>query len=336
MSDLTKRMIIAAAAAAVLIGGSVAALALTDDDDDGDSGRSLAAIAGELDEAIDLEDVVEELIDRIMSGTGSDDGPAGRLPDLLEQLFEQGLEDRPGTLSELFEGFLDDLGRDLAPAEPLVPPEAAPLDPGEAPPRPAPDPVPVPGHEDDAFGFEFGPRDRPFGRFFPFGGRFDGDGPFLLPDSDLRDLLREFFGDGRFTPNERGELRRLLPEGFDPRGFAFPLPDGGFFVPSDPGFAAPFGDLPLERFFADGRLTPDEARELQRLFEDRFPGGTFEFRVAPEPSDAPDALFDRLGELPLREFLEDGVLTPREQAALESALDRWLEQLFGRFGAPAP
>lgn len=308
MSETTKRILIAAVAAAVLIAGSVAAIAVVDDggdDDDDEKGRPLFALIDELDEEFEAGEV-------------------------LEQLFERFLEEqRSGDLSGRVLDMLDTLRGDLVPPSP--PPEVAPLPEPEDPPRRDDRPRDdrprddrrrhEPGEPFEGFGFRFGPG---------------GEIPFL-EDSPLD----EFLEDGHLTLEEREELQAWFRHrfgevfGFEIPGDGFAFPPEGLVPPEDP-VEPPFDDLPLDEFLEDGRISPDEARELERLFRERF-HGVFRFEFVPPETDRPqsqlpDALLEGLRDLPFREFLADGELSPEEREILREALNAWLDRVFERFG----
>lgn len=327
MTEMTKRLIIAAVAATLAIAGSVAVMALVDDSDDDD--RGLSALTEDIDDDRDGadQDVLLDMMERFFTDEG-----AAELPELL---FD----------------FLDELGDDLLPPSrdgirgPDTPPgqrdrdqtpQGDALPPGFG--RPfrgdGPDALPFEG-----FGFRFDPDgDAPFG--FPFfeGSPFDGllEGGQLSPD-EARALQEWFF-------QQFGALED---------GFAFGLPDFSLGDPDekkepkpdkppkdkateDREFALPFGDGRLDEFLEDGRISPEEARELERLFRESFGGGIFRFQFVPPETDRlnrglPDGLLESLGDLPFREFFSDGELTPREREALREALNDWLDRIFERF-----
>lgn len=325
MTDLTKRIIIAAVAAAVLIAGSVAAIALIDDDDDEREGP-LVALAEEIEDRLEDGGLLEGLIDRLL---GEGDGPSGELFEEFLRRFGEGGDG--GLPDRLFE-FFGDLRDDLEPAQPHAAPEP------QAPPHDERDHDrprrgrPFRDQDRAPFdGFRFGPGDGPF--FFPFG----GDGLFGGEQFD------RFLEDGVITPEEAEELRNLLREMFgEGYGFGFGYgPGEPFLFPAEPfgdrdvpGFIAPFGDLPLDEFLADGRISPDEARELERLFRESVPGGVFRFEFVPPVTDRaqviPDVFLEGLTMLPFREFLADGELSPEERELLRAAVNEWLDGLFAR------
>ena len=346
MTETTKKIIIAVAVAAVSIAGTLAAVALIDDDDGHE--QRVTAPAEEAEEPLDRENLLGDLFDRFRD----EDGIAG-VEELLEELFggladggegEGALGDR---LRELFEALRDDL-------RPLQPEDADPPQPfGDALPDPdAPRDVPRPFRDGgDAFPFEgfgfrfgpdeggfrfFGPGDEGFGFFDPGEGFFEFFGERGAPFGDGR-----FFGDGELGPREREQLERWLQEFFanGEFGFGFGLPGQPFVVPGvpfgqpgSPGFVPPLGDLPLGEFLEDGVITPDEARELERLFRERAAGDGFGFEVFPPQTDraplVPELFLDGLRALPFREFFADGELTLREREALRQALNEWLTGVF--------
>jgi hypothetical protein len=317
MSENTRKLLIAAVAAVVLIGGSVAAIALTDDSDDDDRDRPFLALAEEFEGGFEGDELLEQFIERFLEG-----GDRGALSDRLRDLF-------------------GDLRGDLRPPERERPrePEVAPLpEPerdqrrrDEAPRRRArpfredrDQAAPFRGDRFDGFGFEFGP-----GGGLPF-------------DLFKGSPLEEFLEDGRITPEERAELERWFAESLGAGGFGFEFRlddlDRGFVFPEGPGFGLPFGELPFRDFLEDGRISPDEATELDRLLRELFPEGVFDFELAPPATDRPlralpDALREGLADLPFREFLADGELTPREREALRRALNELIDRLFARFDA---
>ena len=142
--------------------------------------------------------------------------------------------------------------------------------------------------------------------------------------------------------DELGEHDRTPGDRDGPEAFEFPFPR---IFP---------GESPLDEFLEDGRITPEEAEELRRWFEELFggegfgfgfglepgqvpPGRGFRFDFAPPQTDRrpglPDVLLEGLAQLPLREFLADGELTPEEREALRGALNEWLDGLFARIDA---
>lgn len=305
MTETTKRIIIAAVAAAVLIAGSVAVIALVDDgDDDDERERPLFALIDELDEEVEAGEFLEQLFEELFARE--------RGADLAEGLFD----------------LLDTLRDDLRPP-PVPQPEVAPLP--EEPPRPA-------APDDDRPERDRDRREHRHDRELPPPGEgFEGFGlPFLegFP-------LDDFLDDGHLSPEERAELEAFLRHRLD-EIFDFDRFDEPFAFPPDvpPAFPdAPFGDLPLDEFLEDGRISPDEARELERLFRDRF-HGVFRFEFVPPEidrppaPDLPDALLEGLRDIPFREFLADGELSPEEQEIVRNALNEWLDRVFERLGAP--
>jgi hypothetical protein len=324
MTDLSKRILIAAVVAVVLVAGSVTAIALIDDDDDRRDGP-LIALAEEIEERLDdregIGGVVEEFLDRLLDE--GDDAPRGILEELLRRF---GRGERDGELRDRVFEFFGDLREDLEPAEPFAAPapEEPPV-PAPGPDRPRRDRRPFRGEERapfEGFGFRFDPGGEQF--VFPFG---DGD------------LFAPFLEDGVITPEEAEELRNRLREMFGGAfGFGFGpaepfiLPGFPFGDPEQPRFGAPFGDLPLDEFLADGHISPDEARELERLFRDSVPGGVFRFEFVPPVTDqvVPDVFLEGLAMLPFREFLADGELSGEERDLLRAAVNEWLEGLFAR------
>ena len=346
MTETTKRMLIAGIAAAVLIGGSVTAIALSDSDDDRDS---VVAAAG-FDDRGDDEGLLGELFERFGDGDGRPE-----LGGLLDEIFRglAGLEE--GELRDRLRDFFGSLRDDLMP---LVPEgEAAPAPPfGEgAPEGDRHRDVPRRFDRDDdqalpfeGFGFHFGPGEEGFRFFGPgedgFGFRF-GPGEegfeFFGPGEGFR-----FFGEGELDEKERDKLRKELEKAFDEFfgngqfGFGFGFPGQPFVVPGIPfdgpgsfEFFAPFGELPLDEFLSDGRITPDEARELERLYREGLGDRVPEF--GPPLTDRapalPEGLFEALRALPFREFFADGELTPREREVLRDGLNTWLDGIFERF-----
>lgn len=172
----------------------------------------------------------------------------------------------------------------------------------------------------------------------------------IAPDrDDFRPREREPFDEpGNKAPKEKapkdkapkGKAPKDGRDDFDPDGPTDRRPFGGFAFPDGRDFpffgqGFPFGAEPFGDFFADGRLSPEEARELEPLFQEGFAGDIFRFEVAPPETDRippglPDALLEGLGALPFREFFADGELTPREREALCQGLNEWLDSLFER------
>ena len=144
------------------------------------------------------------------------------------------------------------------------------------------------------------------------------------------------------APKDRPK-RNKAPEGPD-RGFPFggePFGDFDFRFEQDGEFPFGFpffGDSPLGDFLEDGRISPEEARQLERFFRDGFAGDVFRFDIVPPGTDRPppflpDGLLEGLDAIPFREFFADGEVTPREREALRQALDEWLNGLLERFDA---
>jgi hypothetical protein len=322
MTETTKRILIAAVAAVVLIAGSVAAIALVDDSDDDRRDGPLVALAEQFEGQFESGDLLEGLIERFLR-----EGRGSEMPDRIFDLFDALRDDLiPRGAEEFGE-------RDAAP-----PPKAEKA-PKVKPPKRDEDSTAKPPKEEKPSKEKAPKRDDPGSALevLPFFGEgFLGDSP-----------LDEFLEDGRITPEEAAELERWLETfgggifgfGFGDDGFGFDLPPfEGFAFPQAPQFGVPFGGLPLDEFLEDGRISPDEARELERLFRDSFPGGVFRFEFVPPETDRPlpglpDALFEGLRDMPFREFFADGELTPREREALRQAMNEWLSRIFERFDA---
>ena len=330
MTETTKRLIIAAVAATLAIAGSVAVMALVDDSDDED--RGLSALTEAIDDDRDGgdEDVLLDMMERFFSDEGASAFPE-LLFDFLDELGDDLLPlSRDGTRgSDTPQGQRD---RDQAPERDGLPPGFGRPFRGDG-----PDALPF-----DGFGFRFDP---------------DGDAPFDLPffeGSPFEALLE----DGRLSPAEARALQEWFLQQFGALedGFAFGLPDFSLGDPDekkepkpdkppkpdkdkatgDREFALPCGDGRLDEFLEDGRISPEEARELERLFRESFGGGVFRFQFVPPETDRlnrglPDGLLESLGDLPFREFFSDGELTPREREALREALNDWLDRIFERF-----
>lgn len=255
--------------------------------------------------------------DRPVRALAEELAPSGPLLELLRGLRgDDGQLNLPDGIQELWQQLRDDLvpqNREQAPDD------AAPDSETPAPPRgdrPRLLPGPLRGNPDrgDGFGFWFG--EGP-----------DGSTPF-----------GQFFGDGRLGPGEAQALERLLRELFANGVFGNGMvPGQPFVIPGVPGngeVIPRIGDLPLEEFLQDGRITPDEARELERLWREAAPDAMFNFGYVPPDTDAsppiPDGLFEGLRGLPFGEFLADGELTPEEQEILRAGVNEWLDRIFGR------
>jgi hypothetical protein len=260
-------------------------------------GGSVAAIA-----VIDDSDD-DDHRDRPLAMLAEEFGDEFEGRDLLEGLIERFLDDGGTTdltdrIFDLFDALSEDGRKDGKPFD------------GE----------PFDSHSFEGFGFPFDPE-----RGYFFGAPFFDGSP-----------LEEFLEDGQITPDEAAELERFFGEGLRGEfGFGFEGLPEGFIVPGLPGFGFPFGGLPLEEFLEDGHISPDEARELERLFRERTPGGVFRFEFVPPTTDRPvpgipEALLEGLSTLPFREFLADGELSPEEREALREALNEWLTRLFER------
>jgi hypothetical protein len=321
MNETTKRIIIAAVAAAVLIGGSVAAIAVIDDSDDDHRDGPLAMLAEEFGDEFEGRDLLEGLIERFLNDGGTTD-----LTDRIFDLFDALSEDLVPPSRDDFEKPDDEFAYpdpgDQRKKDRDRPGRKRPFDDERKDGKPF-DRERFDSHSFEGFGFPFDPER---GHFFgaPF---FDGS------------LLEEFLEDGRITPDEAAELERFFAEGLRGEfGFGFEGFPEGFIVPEFPGFGFPFGGLPLDEFLEDGHISPDEARELERLFRESTPGGVFRFEFVPPTTDRPvpgipEAFLEGLSTLPFREFLADGELSPEEREALREALNEWLTRLFERIEA---
>ncbi len=307
---MSKRLIIAGAVAALLIAGSLTAIALSGDSEDDDPEGLFGAIAEKFDEDFEPEGLLKGLFE----DEGGGERLAAMLLDLLDAL-RHDFDPVPGHQ----ENEVD--------KQPRGPDDKAPEAPEGRGPR---------FSDRDRDERPRSPDNRSRGRAFP--DRFEGEFPFGVPFLQ-GSPLEEFLQDGQITPEEAEALQRWFLErfgadefGFDFRGFGEEFPQGfGEF-----GF--PFGDLPLDEFLRDGHISPDEAAELERLFRQSVPGGIFRFEFVPPDRDLPrfglsDAFLEGLADLPLREFLADGELTPREREELRRALNHWLDMLFERFDA---
>ena len=348
MTQTTKTMIIALAVAAVLIAGSVTAIALTDSDDSGDDGDR-SALADILDGERPLDDLLGPFLERFADGSDGEGLPPGVLEELLRVFGSDLLP--PGSFEP------PRLDEDKAPKAPKAKKDEAPKDKAKKDEAPkdeakkdeAPKDPKDQDPNDDSFrdrtprdgvpGDDSGRQRRPrfAGPRFDFGLPIPGfdrprDGGFPFTE-----LLEEFLADGRISPDEADELRRLFSEGFAGGFFDLPaVPDQPFAVPDGALFGLPFGDLPFGEFFADGRISPEEARELERLVAEGFSRGIFSFEFAPPDTDRafrdlPQGLLDGLAGLPFREFFSDRELTSAEQEALRNALNSWLDGVFERF-----
>jgi len=151
-------------------------------------------------------------------------------------------------------------------------------------------------------------------------------------DKAPKDLDRGFpFGGFEFRFDQDREFPFGFPFGGEPFG------DFDFRFDQDREFPF-FGDSPLGDFLEDGRISPEEARQLERFFRDGFAGDVFRFDIVPPGTDRPspflpDGLLEGLDAIPFREFFADGEVTPREREALRQALDEWLNGLLERFDA---
>ena len=345
MTDATKKLLIVAAAAVILIGGSVAAIAITDDSGDNRRDEPLLSAADGFEGPADLRDLLGGVFQQFLT----DERLVQELPGLVDGLLDRlgndlfsdldGASDRNDADSDAQRKAPKDKGSkdDKAPKDKASKGEKAPKDKaskGEKAPKDA-----GPGEtRDDEGAFRDGPFEgfeipRGPGRFFPDGFPFGGD---LFRDSPLD----EFLADGWLTPEESDAAQQWFDERFGGFGFGFDFEAPAF--PRDmPRFDGPFGDIPLDEFLEDGRISPDEARELERLLRESFPGGAFRFEFVPPVTDrrlpqVPDALLEGLAGIPFREFFADGELTPRERQALRGALNEWLDRLFQRFDTPTP
>ena len=273
-----------------------------------------------------LDDLLGPFLERFADGSDGEGLPPGVLEELLRVFGSDLLP--PGSFEP------PRLDEDKAPKAPKAPKDEAPKgqDPNDDSFR---DRTPRDGVPGDDSGRQRRPRFA--GPRFDFGLPIPGfdrprDGGFPFTE-----LLEEFLADGRISPDEADELRRLFSEGFAGGFIDLPaVPDQPFAVPDGALFGLPFGDLPFGEFFADGRISPEEARELERLVAEGFPRGIFSFEFAPPDTDRafrdlPQGLLDGLAGLPFREFFSDRELTSAEQEALRNALNSWLDGVFERF-----
>ena len=337
---MTKRIIVAAVVAVVAIAGSVAAIALSDDNNaDDDRDRPLAALAEQLDDQFEVGELLEGLIERLLGDedlTEIPEGVLGLLDSLLGDLISPRRDEPmgPGAAPR------SDRDRDKAqkdkPKEEKAPKDKPGKDkpgkdkpgkdkPGkDKPGKDKPGKDKAPGKPERGFPFDgepFGDFDFRFDqdREFPFGFPFDG----------------EPFGDFDF----RFDQDREFPFGFPFGGEPFGDFDFRFDQDREFPFGFPFfGDSPLEDFLEDGRISPEEARQLERFFRDGFGGDIFRFDLVPPGTDRPslilpDVLLEGLDAIPFQEFFADGEVTPREREALRRALDEWLNGLLERFDA---